>query len=167
LKTLEDAIRLRSHLLDQFEQAAVRPSLIAEGALNVVIVGGGPTGVELAGSVAELYHNVLAKDFPQLDVTRARILLIEMAPALLGPFSPASQQHALQMLRERGVEVLLGKAVARVSPDEIELTDGQTIPARTLMWAAGVRASGADPRRPAGGQLRSVGARARQRLGDR
>jgi NADH dehydrogenase len=141
LKNLDDAIRVRSHLLDQFEQAAIRPSLIAEGALNVVIVGGGPTGVELAGAVAELFHKVLAKDFPQLQVSRARVILIEAMNSLLGPFSEPSQRHALEMLRERGVEVLLGRAVARVTPDEVELKDGEVLPARTLMWAAGVRAS--------------------------
>src|SRR5438552_847400 len=95
LKSLSDALTLRNHLLLQFERAASDLSLVDEGALTVVIVGGGPTGVELAGAIAELRDHVLAKDFPDLDVSRSRIVLLEATDRLLGTFHPRSAMGAL------------------------------------------------------------------------
>jgi NADH dehydrogenase len=141
LKSLSDALRIRAHLLRQFELAEVDRSLIDQGALTVVVVGGGPTGVEMAGSLVELFHHVLAHDFPELDIKRSRVVLLEAMDHLLAPFHPRSRQHALDILRRRGVEVVLGEAMDHVTPNEIRLKDGTVIPTRTLIWAAGVRAN--------------------------
>ncbi len=140
LYTLEDAIRLRNHVLTQFEAADADHRLLDEGALTFVVVGGGPTGVEVAGALAELVDHVLRKDFHTLDVSRARIVLIEQAPQLLTPFSPKSQRYAMRTLEARGVEVRLGAAVAEVTPTHVRLGDSEVLPTRTLVWAAGVKA---------------------------
>jgi NADH dehydrogenase len=141
LKTMPDALRLRAHLLRQFELADNNPAEIAKGALTVVVVGGGPTGVEMAGALHELFKHVLVHDFPDLDVHRARVVLLEATDHLLTPFHPSSRKHALDILRRRGVEVRLGQAMERASPDEVVLKDGTVIPTRTLIWGAGVRAN--------------------------
>lgn len=140
LYTLEDAIRLRNHVLTQFEATDADHGLLDVGALTFVVVGGGPTGVEVAGALAELVDHVLRKDFHTLDVSRARIVLIEQAGQLLTPFSPKSQRYAAHTLGARGVEVRLGTAVSEVTPDHVRLGDGEVLPTRTLVWAAGVKA---------------------------
>jgi NADH dehydrogenase len=140
LKTLGDATRLRSHLLRQFERAAQRQSSTNAGRLNVVIVGGGPTGVEMAGALVELIENVLTADFPEVDTSRTQVTMVEMAPHLLGSYDPSLQDYTLDTLRERGVEVVLGDAVERVAAQAVHLESGQILPAGTLIWAAGVRA---------------------------
>ncbi len=144
LKGLDDATSLRSHLLRQFEHADAHPQHVQEGQLTVVVVGGGPTGVELAGSLVELYHKVLARDFPRLDLVRARIVLVEMADAVLAPFEEHLRDHAARQLRQRGVELVLGTSVAGIDEDGVELDGGQRIAARTVVWAAGVRANDLD-----------------------
>jgi len=111
------------------------------GALNVVVCGGGPTGVELAGGLAQLFAHVMAKDFPELEVRQARIVLVEAAGRLLGTFSEPSSAAAERVLRRRGVEVLTGVGVAAVDGDGVTLTDGRVIPARTVVWTAGVTAA--------------------------
>lgn len=143
LKTLPGALRLRDHVLRQFERAARDPSLVDKGALTVVIAGGGPTGVELAGAFVELFHVVLAKDYAGSGVGlgRARVVLVEMADHLLHGFSVTSQRHALQVLESRGVEVRLRSAVASVTADGVHLTDGGFLPSATAVWVAGVRAA--------------------------
>lgn len=140
LYTLDDAILLRNHLLSLYEAAAARPELVDDGVLNFVIVGGGPTGVEVAGAVAELIDKVLLQDFHDLDVRRSRVLLVEQAPVLLGAFSERSQRYARKTLEAMGVEVRTGVAVKRVAVDEVELDTGEVIRTRCLVWAAGVRA---------------------------
>jgi NADH dehydrogenase len=140
LKNIEDALDIRVHLLDLFERAMVEPELIADGALNVVVAGGGPTGVEMAGGIMELYAHVLEKDFPTLPVRHARVVLVEMADRLLLPFAPESSARALRTLQRRGVEVRLGVGVERLEATRVRLSDGSSIPAHTAVWAAGVRA---------------------------
>ncbi len=142
LKTLADAVALRSHVLRQFEQTATDPTQLDEGALTVVISGGGPTGVELAGGLAELFASVFRKDYPNLDVRKARIVVVEMADRLLGTFAPRLSSRAHRSLTRRGVEVVLGLGVDKVEADAVHLTDGTRIPAGTLVWTAGVEASG-------------------------
>jgi NADH dehydrogenase len=139
LKSLAHSVRLRSHLLRQFELAEIDPSLVDEGALTVVVVGGGPTGVEMAGSTVELFHHVLKHDFPELEVGRSRVILLEATDHLLPPFHPESRKHAVETLEKRGVEVMTGQAMDRVTPNEVTLKDGTVIKTRTLVWAAGVR----------------------------
>ncbi len=141
LKSLPSALRLRDHVLHQFERAARDPSLVDRGALTVVIAGGGPTGVELAGAFVELFHVVLAKDYAGAGLGRARVVLVEMADHLLHGFSAASQADARRVLEARGVEVRLSSAVASVTADGVHLTDGSFLPTATAVWVAGVRAS--------------------------
>jgi len=139
LKSLTEAVNIRSHVLRQFERANADPSLIDKGVLNFVLVGGGPTGVEMAGSLVELFDRVLPKDYPNLDVSRARVILVEMLDFLLPPYGERSREYTEKVLRSRGVDVRLGAAVAEVREHEVELKGGEIIPTETLLWAAGVR----------------------------
>jgi NADH dehydrogenase len=141
LKTLEDALRLRLKILERFEQASSDPSLIHQGKLNVVVCGGGPTGVELAGATMELFTKVLAKDFPTLNVRAVRVVLVEAAPRLLGAFSEKSGERARRTLTRRGVEVRVGVGVDKIVEGAVHLADGSVIPAGTVAWTAGVRAN--------------------------
>ena len=141
LKSIDEALALRVHVLAEFENAAIEPYLIDDGALNVVVCGGGPTGVEMSGAFLELFTMVLAKDFPEIDVAKARVILVEAAGRLLGPFHPRSSERALSTLRERGVEVRLGVGVDHIDATSVHLSDGTRIPAHTTVWAAGVAAS--------------------------
>lgn len=141
LYTLADAVALRNHVLERFEAADAEPSLVDEGALTVVVVGGGPTGVETAGALVELFDNVLDADYRTLEVHRARVLLVEMMPDLLAPFSEVSRRHARETLEERGVEVRTGVQVDRVRPRSVEFAGEETVAAHTLVWAAGVQAN--------------------------
>ena len=140
LKQLDEALAIRTHVLDRFERAAADPSLVADGGIDVVVCGGGATGVEMAGGLRELYSKVLARDFPELPVAAARITLVEMADRLLRPFKPQSSQRALQTLRRRGVDVRLGVGVSKVESDRVHLSDGTIIHAHTTIWATGVTA---------------------------
>ena len=140
LKHVDDALALRAHVLDSFERAAVDASLVADGILDVVICGGGPTGVEMAGGLHELYHKVLAKDFPQLPVRSARIVVVEMADRLLTPFTEESSRRARRTLERRDVEVILGVGVTAVETGRVHLSDGSSIAAGTIVWATGVTA---------------------------
>jgi NADH dehydrogenase len=141
LYSLNDAVRLRNRVLEQFEAADRDPSLVDEGALTFVIVGGGPTGVELAGAMAELFDKVLRRDFAALRIDRARVVLVEMADTLLTPFQRRSQRHAVDALRRRGVDVRLATTVESVEEGHVVLAGGERVPTRTLIWAAGVQAS--------------------------
>jgi NADH dehydrogenase len=141
LKSVADATRLRAHVLDRFEAAAVDPSLVDQGVLDVVVCGGGPSGVEMAGALRELYSKVLARDFPATEVSRAHIVLVEAAGRLLGTFSRTSSERALRTLTRRGVEVRLGVGVEKVDGSGVLLADGRRLPAGTVVWTAGVRAS--------------------------
>ena len=141
LKQLDDAIAVRRRIIDQFERAAADPSLVDDGALNVVVCGGGPTGVEMAGGLMELFDKVLQHDFPDLPVRWARVVLVEAADRLLSPFSEQSSSRALGTLTRRRVEVRLGVGVQEVGPTRVTLADGTVIPAHTVIWAAGVAAS--------------------------
>jgi NADH dehydrogenase len=141
LKTLADATRIRSTVLARFEEANTNPSLADDGTLTFVVAGGGPTGVELCGALGELFTKVLAKDFKNLDVRRAQVVLVEMTDRLLGSFSPRSRAEAAIELGLRGVDVRFGVPIASVGPDKVELGDGTVIPARTTVWTAGVKAN--------------------------
>ncbi len=141
LYTLRDSTQLRNHVLERFEAADAEPGLVDDGAITFVVVGGGATGVEVAGALAELFDVVLRKDFRTLDVSRARIVLVEARERLLAPFAPPSQRHALETLVARGVEVRLDTAVSEVNPTRVVLESGDEIPSHTLIWAAGVEAN--------------------------
>ena len=140
LKTLPDALALRSHIIERFEKADQDADAIDHGILTFVIVGGGPTGVETAGALAELFHKVLGRDFPRLPMHRVRIMLVEAAPGILGMYDERLQAYATRKLAHRGVEVRRGEQVVRVTPTAVHLKTGEVIPTETLIWAAGVQA---------------------------
>lgn len=140
LKSLADALRLRRHILRQFERAAVDPGLVDEGVLDVIVAGGGPTGVELAGGIAELYRNVLRGDFPTIDVRRARVVVVEPGERLLASLHPKLSARARATLAALGVEIVLGAGVVSTDGKVVELDDGSRVPCSTLVWTAGVRA---------------------------
>jgi NADH dehydrogenase len=140
LKTLPDAVRLRNHVLSAFERADARKGSV-EADTTIVLVGGGATGVEMAGSLAELIAHNFSSDYPDLDLTKARIVLIEMADHLLPGFSPVSQARALETLQVRGVEVRLNTRLAKVTGTGVTFEDGTELAAATVVWTAGVRAN--------------------------
>lgn len=144
LKDLDDALDIRLAVLERFERANNDPSMIERGELNVVLCGGGPSGVETAGALIELYTKVLAKDFPTLDVRSARVILVEAGDRLLLAMGEKTGERARRTLSRRGVEVQLGAGVERVTTDgqqyRVHLADGSVIPAGVVVWAAGVRA---------------------------
>lgn len=140
LYTLPDALRLRNHLLSLVEAADANRDLVAEGVLNFVVVGGGPTGVEVSGAIAELVAKVLDQDFHDMDLRAARVILVEQADSVLAPFAPALQDYTIRTLERMGVEVLLGASVSRVAADHVEFTDGSALRTRMVVWGAGSRA---------------------------
>lgn len=141
LKSLSDAANLRSHVLRQFERAAMDTTTKDEGMLQFVVVGGGPTGVEMAGALVELFDRVLDADFPEVDVGDVEVVLVEMAESVLPPYDSTGRDYALRTLRERGVEVRLGEAVERATERAVYLQNGEVLPTQTLIWAAGVQAN--------------------------
>ncbi len=138
---MKDAIRLKTQILRTLEAVDKQPELVDDGALNFCIVGGGPTGVELAGAISELIRSEFSQDYPNLPVDRARVILYEHSPHLLKPFLPKLQTYAENALLERGVEVHTGTGVRKVTATEIELSTGEIVPTRTLVWAAGLKAN--------------------------
>lgn len=140
LYTLDDSVAARNHIVERFEAADAEPALTDHGALTFVVVGGGPTGVEMAGALAELFAVVFRRDYPRLDLARARVVLVETRDALLAPFHPSSQRHAAATLGARGVEVRLGETVEEVAPGHVRFASGEVLATQTVIWAAGVRA---------------------------
>lgn len=142
LKDLSDAVILRNHILKSFERAAWTQDVALQKALTtIVIVGGGPTGLETAGALYELYSHVLQEDFSGTQPLSTRVILVEATDRLLLPYPERLQNAALRQLQSLGVEVMLEKAVERVVEDGIYLQGGTFIPTYTLVWAAGVKAS--------------------------
>jgi NADH:ubiquinone reductase (H+-translocating) len=139
--TLADAVRLKKHVLDKWEAADRDATLLDDGIVNVVVVGGGPTGVESAGALAELYRNNFAEDYPNLPQEKARIMLVEAAPELFMMFKPKLRHYAKEALEERGVEVLVGELVSSIEPTRVTLKSGKVLEAHTLVWGAGLQAN--------------------------
>jgi NADH:ubiquinone reductase (H+-translocating) len=137
--TLPHAVRLKDHLLERWEAADRDAALVADGALNVVVVGGGPTGVETAGAIAELYRGDLAKDYRNVADDDARITLVEAGPELFPMFKPKLREYTAKALAERTVEVKTGTAVTSVSPTRVTLKSGDVLAAHTLVWGAGLQ----------------------------
>jgi NADH dehydrogenase len=141
LYTLDDAVRLRRHIFTTFENVDKNPALIDDGALTFCIVGGGPTGVELAGAMVELYRAELKADYPNLPLDKVRLILFESSPHLLGAFKPNLQVYARKELETRGVEVRTGVKVTKVGPTAVDVSGGEKIPTQTLVWAGGLQAN--------------------------
>jgi len=143
MKSLRDALSIRSALLRRFEQAA---SDVAAGRpfepalLRIAVVGGGATGVELAGGLQELVMHVLRRDFPTLPFDQARVTLVEATDRVLGTFAPRLTSKAAATLRQMGVELVLGTGVGRIDPGVVVLADDRRTEAATIIWAAGVKA---------------------------
>jgi len=141
LKSIDDATSIRRRILMAFERAEMAENETERRRLlNFVIVGGGPTGVELAGTIAELARRTLAADFRRIDSRRARVVLVEAGPRLLPALSSKSSDYAARALRKLGVEVRLGEAVTGCDEDGVEI-GSERLPAATVLWAAGVAGS--------------------------
>jgi len=141
LKTLDDAFLIRRRILDSFERAeATRSDAERNACLTFAVIGGGPTGVELAGTLAEIARHTLAKDFRHIDPRKARVLLVEAGPRVLSTFSEELSGKARQQLERLGVEVHIGQPVTEIG-DGYLVFGGQRIAARTILWGAGVAAS--------------------------
>ena len=141
LKTLDDATNIRGRILLAFEDAERELDERKQAALmTFVVVGAGPTGVELAGTIAELAHATLPAEFRRIDTRRARIVLIEAGPRVLPAFAEDLSAYAKDSLEQLGVEVVLGKAVSDCNADGV-VYGGQTLAAATILWAAGVQSS--------------------------
>ena len=141
LYTLADAVRLKKHVLERWEAAARDPSLVEDGALSVVVVGGGATGVESAGALAELYRTNFDKDYPDLPQDKARIVLVEAGDAVLSMFKKGLQTYTKKALEKRTVEVKLGETVERIEATRVRLKSGTELKAHTLVWGAGLQAN--------------------------
>jgi NADH dehydrogenase len=139
--TLADAVRLKKHVLEKWEAADKDDSLAEDGALHIVVVGGGPTGVESAGALAELYNNTFAEDYPDVSKEHAKITLVEASPQLFGMFKETLRKYTKKTLEEYGVEVLLSEIVESVEPTRVRLKSGKVLEAHTLVWGAGLTAS--------------------------
>jgi NADH:ubiquinone reductase (H+-translocating) len=141
LKTLDDALRVRSRVLLAFEKAEnTADTAEREALLTIVIVGGGPTGVELAGAFAELARTVLKRDFRRIDPAQALIILIEAAPAVLGHMPPDLAESARRQLEGLGVQVRTSTRVSDIQRGEVRVATGEIIRAENILWAAGVSA---------------------------
>lgn len=141
LKTLEDALLIRRRILSAFERAEAEDDVDARRALlTFAIVGGGPTGVELAGTLAEIARHTLKREFRRIDPTQARVLLLEAGPRVLSTFPPSLSEKARRQLQKLGVEVRTGTPVDAIDAEGVKLGE-ERIEARTVLWAAGVAAS--------------------------
>ena len=141
LRTLDDAIVLRNRILTSFERATWSEDPAEQEALTtIVVVGGGPTGLETAGAIYELYNHVLRQEFRQADL-HTRVVLVEALPYLLAPYPEKLRDAALDQLRSLGVEVVLANPVAELAEDHVTLRDGTRINTNILVWAAGVKGS--------------------------
>ncbi|WP_026903328.1 NAD(P)/FAD-dependent oxidoreductase [Pedobacter glucosidilyticus] len=140
MKTVPEALNLRSLILQNLEEALIEEDPIRRDALlNFVVVGGGPTGVETAGALAELKNHVLPADYPELDIQRMRIFLIENSERVLTPFSEQASYKAQEFLENMGVTVMLEKLVAAYDGDKVTLKDGEILPTKAVIWSAGVK----------------------------
>ncbi len=137
LYTRRDAIALRNRMLDEFER---RASGDADAELDITVVGGGATGVELAGTLAELRNIALPAAFPEIDRSKFRVRLIEMAPALLTPYRQRERDYARQQLVNRGVDVFLDTTIKEIAPGKVTLADGSSHRSDMTVWAAGIQA---------------------------
>ena len=137
--TLPHAVRLKNHILERWEASDRDPSLIADGALNIVVVGGGATGIETAGAVAELYRGDFSRDYRNVSQDDARITLVEAGPELFPMFKPKLREYAAKALEDRTVEVKTGVAVSSVSSTRVTLKSGEELKAHTLVWGAGLQ----------------------------
>jgi NADH dehydrogenase len=140
MKSLYESLQLRNSILDRFEKAlAVTDPVEHQGLMTMVIAGGGPTGVEIAGALAEMKRFVLPMDYPELDFSPMSIIVVEGASRLLQSMSEIASQKSLKYLNDMGVDVVLERQVRDFDGMNVLLSDGSSIPAQTLVWAAGIK----------------------------
>ena len=140
LYSVDDAAKLASRMLGALDSADSVPHQVGDGGLNVVIVGGGPTGVETAGAIAESVKYVVSEYFSPEFAECCKVYLVDMVPTVLAPFSEKSQKYAKKQLAKMGVQLKLGVGVSKVSKNGVTLADGTTIPSRVVIWAGGLKA---------------------------
>ncbi len=139
MKNLKEAVNIRSFLLQNIEQALLQPTKAEQVPyLNFVVVGGGPTGVELSGAIAEIRNHILAVDYPELSKEDMQVYLVEGQDKVLSNLSPQASAKAELYLKELGVTLLLNKRVTGYNGEEIQFSDATPIPAKTVIWSAGV-----------------------------
>jgi NADH:ubiquinone reductase (H+-translocating) len=142
LKNIESAVQTRNHLLALFEEASREVDVERRRALlTFVIVGGGPTGVETAGALAELITHVMAKDYPYMDLRDVRVLLLEAAPSVMMTYPDELRKATSDLLRSKNVDIMVNTKLVGYNGLEVKLADGNTIKTHTLIWTAGVRSS--------------------------
>lgn len=141
LYTLNDAERLRSRIIAAFEAADRNPALIDQGVLNFVIVGAGPTGVEICGALSDMLNVALPNEFSDLAVKKACVYLVDSSHVVLKSFTKASQEYTAKILQQRGIKLTLGLHVKEVASDHILLSNGETIISKTVIWAGGLQAA--------------------------
>ncbi|HEV7493379.1 NAD(P)/FAD-dependent oxidoreductase, partial [Baekduia sp.] len=139
LYSLDDANRLRSRVLGLFEQVDRDPSLVQRGALNFVVVGGGPTGVEVAGALADMINVTVPAEYRDLDAGAAHVHLLDYGDALLKPFSDKAHGYVSKVLTEKRVELHLGTGVKEVGTGHALLSDGTTVATRCVVWGGGLK----------------------------
>ena len=140
LYSLDDAERLSTRIVQAFEEADRDPRLADDGAIDFVIVGGGPTGVEVAGALSEMINTTMVHEFPAL-APRAKVRLVDHGGALLKMFADKGHAYAARILEKDGVELLLGSGVTDIGPGHVTLTDGSTIRTRCVIWGGGLKAA--------------------------
>jgi NADH dehydrogenase len=140
LYSLDNALALRSRIIGVFEEADRNPELVGQGALNFVIVGGGPTGVETAGALADMIQDTMSIEYRDLAVSAAQVHIVDLGQALLGPFSESAHDYVAKVLHRKGVRTHLGTAVTEVGPGHVTLADGTKINSRCVIWGGGIKA---------------------------
>ncbi|MDQ2719604.1 MAG: NAD(P)/FAD-dependent oxidoreductase [Bacteroidota bacterium] len=141
MKSIEDAINLRNHLLLNMEKAVITADVKErEKLLNIVIAGGGPSGVEIAGMLAEMGSTIVTKEYPEIKRGNSRIHLVDASPHLLGPMSKKAQDAALKVLSKLGVQIKLNTTVKDYKDGNVIMADGKSIPTNSLIWTSGVTA---------------------------
>ncbi len=149
MKSTVEALRIRHELINNFEEAVMeRDPLELKKLMTVVIAGGGPTGVELSGAIAQMKTDVLPKDYPDLDFSGMQIILLEGMDRVLGAMSARSSEQSLRYLQKLGVKVMLNTMVKSYDGEQVLLNDGSSIPSKLVIWAAGIKGNvpkGIDP----------------------
>ncbi|MGB3074939.1 MAG: NAD(P)/FAD-dependent oxidoreductase, partial [Chitinophagales bacterium] len=144
MKSTSEAINIRQHVLQNFEDALIATEEEREGLMNIVIVGGGPTGVELSGAFAEMKRHVFPRDYPELDFSKMNVMLLEGSEKTLGNMSGQSSAKSRLYLEELGVNVMVNTRVKDYDGKQVLLEDGTTISSNTVIWAAGIRGNAID-----------------------
>lgn len=144
LKSVTDALDVRSYIMQKLEKAIAQVDEQKNDLINLVIIGGGPAGIELAGAIAEMKKYVLPKDFPEIDFNKMHIILLEASPKLLAAMSEISSTKSYDYLKEMGVDVRLNSKVVAYDNDSVELENGDTFNTDLVVWTAGVKGNPID-----------------------